>query len=242
MRWTTVPAPGLRWGGRALDFVEARRTRGGGLTGLRFNVGRVEGGIKANMIAPVRSCASASVRCRHDGCRRHAQFSAASPARRAGTLRHHLPRPVAAGRRGRGPKRRLAARDLADELGLPIGNAVDFWTEASLFSAAGFTRFGVRPPATSPRPTRRRMGHAEQLQRYAGTVTASWKQYVRTSTPMRVLPSKTCRPARPSCGCSPAWPAPRRSTSTSSAFPASTRQALRRGEGGRRGPATTWKR
>src|SRR3546814_16673771 len=34
-------------------------------------------------------------------------------------------------------ERRLAARDLADAFGLPIGNAVDFWTEASLFSAAG---------------------------------------------------------------------------------------------------------
>ena len=40
---------------------------------------------------------------------------------------------------------RLAARDLADELGLPIGNAVDFWTEASLFSRAGLTALVFGP-------------------------------------------------------------------------------------------------
>ena len=39
----------------------------------------------------------------------------------------------------RAEERRLAARDVADALGLPIGNAVDFWTEASLFSAGGYT-------------------------------------------------------------------------------------------------------
>src|SRR3546814_6373351 len=43
----------MRWGARALDFVEGEsHRRFGGLTGLRFNVGRVEGGIKANVIAP----------------------------------------------------------------------------------------------------------------------------------------------------------------------------------------------
>ena len=43
----------MRWGNAALDFVEAQaHQRFGGLTGLRFNIGKVEGGIKANMIAP----------------------------------------------------------------------------------------------------------------------------------------------------------------------------------------------
>src|SRR3546814_20099290 len=43
----------MRWGTRALDLVEGEsHRRFGGLTGLRFNVGRVEGGIKANVIAP----------------------------------------------------------------------------------------------------------------------------------------------------------------------------------------------
>jgi acetylornithine deacetylase len=42
-------------------------------------------------------------------------------------------------------QRRLEARDIADVLGLPIGNAVDFWTEASLFSAAGLTALVYGP-------------------------------------------------------------------------------------------------
>jgi acetylornithine deacetylase len=41
--------------------------------------------------------------------------------------------------------RRLKARDFADEAGLPIGNAVDFWTEASLFSQAGYTAIVCGP-------------------------------------------------------------------------------------------------
>src|SRR5690606_34772085 len=43
----------MRWGARALDLVEGEaHLRFGGLTGLRFNIGKVEGGIKANVIAP----------------------------------------------------------------------------------------------------------------------------------------------------------------------------------------------
>jgi acetylornithine deacetylase len=45
--------------------------------------------------------------------------------------------PLPAGDVASAEARRLQARNLADELGLPIGNAVDFWTEASLFSEAG---------------------------------------------------------------------------------------------------------
>src|SRR5688500_7248630 len=41
----------MRWGTRALELVEGEaHRRFGGLTGLRFNIGRVEGGIKANII------------------------------------------------------------------------------------------------------------------------------------------------------------------------------------------------
>ncbi|HEY4554836.1 MAG TPA: acetylornithine deacetylase, partial [Lysobacter sp.] len=43
----------MRWGHAALEHVQTlAHARFGGLTGLRFNIGRVEGGIKANMIAP----------------------------------------------------------------------------------------------------------------------------------------------------------------------------------------------
>ena len=137
----------VRWSGRALDHVEAQaHARFGGLTGLRFNIGRVEGGIKANVIAP-----SAEVRF---GFRplpsmdtdvlldRFRGFAEPAPAELTETFRGpSLP----AGDVAEAESRRLAARDVADALGIPIGNAVDFWTEASLFSRAGYTAFVFGP-------------------------------------------------------------------------------------------------
>src|SRR5690625_7812952 len=49
--------------------------------------------------------------------------------------------PLPAGDPGHAERRHAAARALADELGLAIGPAVDFWTEAAKFSAAGYTSF-----------------------------------------------------------------------------------------------------
>src|SRR3546814_12868665 len=76
----------MRWGTRALDLVEGEsHRRFGGLTGLRFNVGRVEGGIKANVIAP-----EAEVRFgfrplpSHDLDGLHARFGGLSAERRVG--------------------------------------------------------------------------------------------------------------------------------------------------------------
>jgi acetylornithine deacetylase len=138
----------MRWGTRALEVVEGEsHRRFGGLTGLRFNVGKVEGGIKANVIAP-----SAEVRFgfrplpSHDIDQLHADFGACAAS---GVLERYEETfrgpPLPAGDIAGAEERRLAARDLADELGLPIGNAVDFWTEASLFSRAGLTAFVFGP-------------------------------------------------------------------------------------------------
>ncbi|PZO07042.1 MAG: acetylornithine deacetylase [Lysobacteraceae bacterium] len=147
-RDTSALHAAMRWGGRALDFVEAQdHLRFGGLTGLRFNIGRVEGGIKANMIAP-----SAELRF---GFRPlpsqsreelHERFRSFAPAGMLGSYEETFTGPsLPSGDVARAEERRLAARDLADELGLPIGNAVDFWTEASLFSQAGMTAFVFGP-------------------------------------------------------------------------------------------------
>jgi acetylornithine deacetylase len=136
----------MRWGAQALDYVVSQsHQRFGGLTGLRFNIGRVEGGIKANMIAP-----SAEVRFGFrplpsmDADVLLAAFreSGGAVAEFTETFRGA---PLPAGEIAQAESKRLAARDLADELGVPIGNAVDFWTEAALFSAAGYTAFVCGP-------------------------------------------------------------------------------------------------
>ena len=162
----------VRWGDAALDFVAAQaHERFGGLTGLRFNIGRIEGGIKANMIAP-----SAEVRfgmrplptMRPDGLlERFRTLTEPMPAEFAETFRGpSLP----AGDTAAAEARRLAARDLADELEIPVGNAVDFWTEASLFSAAGYTAFVYGPGDIAQAHTADEWVALEQLQHYAEVI------------------------------------------------------------------------
>lgn len=138
----------VRWASRALDEVEAQaHARFGGLTGLRFNIGRIEGGIKANMIAPhalvrfgFRPLPSQSIDAAHDHWRSFAP-DASSMSYRETFRGPALP----AGTGSEAEEARLKARDLADALGLPVGSAVDFWTEAALFSAAGLTAFVFGP-------------------------------------------------------------------------------------------------
>ncbi|MDQ6647542.1 MAG: acetylornithine deacetylase [Pseudomonadota bacterium] len=162
----------VRWGDAALDFVAAQsHERFGGLTGLRFNIGRIEGGIKANMIAP-----TAEVRF---GCRplptmppdqlleRFRNLTEPNPAEFAETFRgDSLP----AGDTATAESRRLEARDLADELDIPIGNAVDFWTEAALFSAAGHIAFVCGPGDIEQAHAADEWVALAQLQRYAETI------------------------------------------------------------------------
>lgn len=162
----------MRWGNAALDFVAAQaHERFGGLTGLRFNIGRVEGGIKANMIAP-----SAEVRF---GMRplptmnpdqlllRLRSLVEPPPAEFAETFRGaSLP----AGDTANAEANRLAARDLADELGIPVGNAVDFWTEAALFSVVGYTAFVYGPGDIAQAHSADEWVALDQLQHYAKTI------------------------------------------------------------------------
>lgn len=168
----------MRWGAKALDLVEGEaHRRFGGLTGLRFNIGKVEGGIKANVIAP-----GAEVRFgfrplpSHDIDALHARFRACA---NDDALAHYEetfrgpPLPAGAAFDSTGAdaeNRRLAARDLADELALPIGNAVDFWTEASLFSAAGLTAIVYGPGDIAQAHTADEWVALDQLERYTASI------------------------------------------------------------------------
>ena len=138
----------MRWGVKSLDHVASlSHSRFGGLTGLRFNIGKMEGGIKGNVIAPsaelrfgFRPLPSQDFEQLHDVFRGFAEPS--SLADYEETFRGpSLP----SGDIASAEERRLQARDLADALDMPIGNAVDFWTEASLFSAAGLTSLVYGP-------------------------------------------------------------------------------------------------
>jgi acetylornithine deacetylase len=163
----------IRWGTRAVNRVEGMaQERFGGLTGLRFNIGRIEGGIKANMIAPAcelrfgfRPLPSQSIDALHGVFRSCADVHMLDLY--AETFRGPA---LPAGDVHAAETRRLAARDLADALGLPIGNAVDFWTEASLFSAAGMTALVFGPGDIAQAHTADEWVALEQLVAYAEAV------------------------------------------------------------------------
>ena len=137
----------LLWGAQALELASKQsHQRFGGLTGMPFNIGKMDGGIKANMIA-----ASAELRI---GFRPlpsqnlqelHSHFASLLPA----CAKHYevtfAGSPLPAGDIAQAEQRRLQARDLADTLNLPIGHPVDFWTEAALFSAAGMNAIVFGP-------------------------------------------------------------------------------------------------
>ena len=162
----------IRWGEKALGHVGAcAHEKFGGLTGLRFNVGRIEGGIKANMIAP-----AAEVRFgfrplpSQDIDALHATFASFAPQ---GTHYEETFRgpSLPAGDVAEAEDKRLAARDLADVLHLPIGNAVDFWTEASLFSQAGLTALVYGPGDIAQAHTADEWVSLQQLADYTHTIT-----------------------------------------------------------------------
>jgi len=163
----------MRWGARALDYVETQaHARFGGLTGLRFNIGRIEGGIKANVIAPAaelrfgfRPLPSMDTDSLLERFRAFAE-----PAAAEFTETFRGP-PLPAGDVADAESRRLAARDRADALGLAIGNAVDFWTEASLFSAAGYDAFVFGPGDIAQAHTADEWVALSQLQQYTETIT-----------------------------------------------------------------------
>ena len=162
----------VRWGSAALEFATAQaHERFDGLTGLRFNIGRIEGGIKANMIA-----SDAELRF---GLRPLPTMNPDALLERLRTLTDHVPAHFEETFRGpslppgdiaQAEARRLAARNVADALDLPVGNAVDFWTEAAVFSQAGYTAFVFGPGDIAQAHGADEWVAHDQLQRYAEDV------------------------------------------------------------------------
>jgi len=158
----------MRWGTDALEFAAARaETRFGSMQGLRFNIGRVDGGIKPNVIAPeatlrfgFRPLPSDDIDALHAGLR---AFAPADTAYEETFRGPSLPARDA-------DAQHVAALALAAQHGLAVGQAVDFWTEASLFSQAGLTALVFGPGDIAQAHTADEWVALEQLDRYAGHV------------------------------------------------------------------------
>lgn len=128
----------MRWGAAVIDGVASLD---GPLAGLRFNAGRIEGGVKPNMIA---ARASIAFNVRTLPAQDQEAVVAALRAAPGGQhisdwqMRFQAPAlPDAA----RGETAIADSTALAKRNGIGIAPAVDFWTEAALFSAAGMNTF-----------------------------------------------------------------------------------------------------
>jgi acetylornithine deacetylase len=163
----------VRWGAAALAYAEANASSrhpssSEGLSGLRFNLGRIEGGEKPNVVA-----GEARVRF---GVRPPpgtpprdalAAFQALAPRPdrvqwETGFLGAPLPADA-------GDALALAGDALANRLEIPEGPAVDFWTEAALFSAQGFPAIVYGPGDIAQAHTKNEWVALDQLARVAAT-------------------------------------------------------------------------
>lgn len=160
----------IRWGDRALDWVETQHdTSFAGLRGLRFNLGKVEGGIKANVVAPsaevrfgFRPLPSTGLDAVHQALR-----AMAPPDTVSGYEELFRGPPLPSGDPTTAAARREQAEALAGSLGLDVGPAVDFWTEACLFSEAGMTALVFGPGDIAQAHTANEWVSLDHLHRYA---------------------------------------------------------------------------
>ncbi len=132
----------VAWAHAALAHARASVNEGAdtGLPGVRFNLGRVEGGTKPNVVA-----ADAVVRF---GVRPPPGLLAVDALRQLQSLAPRSERvawetsfvgsALPAGTGDERAARTLAGEGLAHRLGMVPGAPVDFWTEAALFSEAGY--------------------------------------------------------------------------------------------------------
>jgi acetylornithine deacetylase len=157
----------MRWGVQALDFVETLSAESfEQLQGLRMNIGRVEGGIKANMIAPncelrfgFRPLPS------QDFSELHQRFSSFSnQAQYQETFRGPCLPAINAKRQYQ------QTLKLVQGSGLIVGSAVDFWTEASLFSEAGLPALVLGPGDIAQAHTADEWVSISQLMAYSAEV------------------------------------------------------------------------
>ncbi len=120
------------WLAAAADLARASEREGGVLPGVRFNAGRIEGGIKPNICAP--DCA---VRFGVRPGPEHAIADVGRALKALAPAEHWASFDMVYALPALSPDDQAgaSARSFALALGLPTGAPVDFWTEAALFAA-----------------------------------------------------------------------------------------------------------
>jgi acetylornithine deacetylase len=158
-----------RWRARARELVAAEsHARFGGLAGLGFEIldAGDPGGMGLAAGTPLRF--GLGPLPTHDVDALHARFGGCAAPGSLLRYEETLRKPsLPAGDAATVEERRMDARDLADGLDLPIGNAVDFWTPAALFSQAGLTAIAYGPGDIAQAGAADESLPLAQLQRYA---------------------------------------------------------------------------
>ena len=134
-----------------MDWIEGLDSEFQNLSGVPFNSGRIEGGIKSNMIAAecemlfgFRPLPGMDSKVMLEQMRNLAITEANIPAEDFElTAKFFGPTLPAANQNF--DEAYVAAEQLAASCHITVGPAVDFWTEASLFSQAGMTALVYGP-------------------------------------------------------------------------------------------------
>jgi len=138
----------VAWSSRALALAADMKSASfGELSGLPLNLGRIEGGIKGNVIA-----GSCEIRFNFRPLPSQSNDELLAMLRAMAPPKHLVALdelfrgpPLPAGKGDEAREQLERARALAQHLALPEGPAVSFWTEASLFSDAGLTALVYGP-------------------------------------------------------------------------------------------------
>jgi acetylornithine deacetylase len=140
-----------RWSSAALDWVAGLDETFDNLRGMPFNIGKISGGIKANMIAadcelkigfrplpgqdPLKILNQLVDVDQQDSHKKNTQIE----------VQHTFNGPSLPAANQSLDQTLAHAKEFARLLKLPLGEAVNFWTEASLFSLAGLTAIVFGP-------------------------------------------------------------------------------------------------
>jgi len=158
------------WANATIEWINSQNFNFENLQGLPFNIGKVEGGIKANMIAadcemafgfrPLPGQSSQQLLDKMIDLSNHSESTELIPGFSGPTLpadNQNFEESI------------NKAKSLAEHYQLEIGDAVSFWTEASLFSQAGFTSIVYGPGDIAQAHTANEWVALEQLEQVTNT-------------------------------------------------------------------------
>jgi len=172
-----------RWMSATLNWVEQQTQSFESLSGLPFNIGKIDGGIKANMIAAncdlafgFRPLPGQDAKAMLGELKQLA-FTASAADQDEITLIDGFFGPTLPAANQDFEQAISSATKLAVDHNLPVDSAVAFWTEASLFSEAGLTAIVFGPGNIAQAHTANEWVSLKQLQQVEQHYIQTIEQY-----------------------------------------------------------------